>query len=388
MLSRIISNRVRYSNHPNLARNTHHYHSGSSRNTRLTQLNKDCLSALKKVEINTSLQKTMITLDTEYCLNIALEADAEYQSIPDSAIFEPDDSPEAEERAHGLQLARGLRATANFLENYSVTVPEITLEAAITPRHQNHLLSSLRDSFPLLSEANQRAFASAVHPEALNRLGLTLSPALCKLSLANQQMGKPQLARHHVLALLDYCNSKTGNFNAVNDGLRTWQLCGIDKLASITSCLANPLNEALSILSLHDEFLYRGPAFKGIALGNAAGQFRLSKMQPGMEYTSPHWSSATYIESKNYSNRSDDERCSKLVFVQSEGVHVHMFNDQSSIDEGEIMIRPKPVVFLPADDVDRKLAKPVRDRPTLYCTMKPVSSESGSAPLESYAVPV
>ena len=375
MLSKICSKISRYPSQPRL-----------SRNARLSQLNKDCLSALKKVEINSSLQKTMIDLDTRYCLDIALAADEEYQSIPASAIFEPDDSPEAEERARGLQIARGLSSTTRFLENYSITAPGTMLEAAITTRHKNFLLRSLHYSFPLLPESDQRAFVCAVQPKALDRLGMTVSSELRKLSTECQASEKPQLDVHHVLALLDYCSSESGSFNSINDGKRTWQFCGVDKLALITSCLSSSLEEALGILSLHAEFRYHGPAYKGIALANAAGQFRLSRMQPGMQYTSAHWSSATCIEKKNYSNKSADERCSKLVILDSEGVRVHMFNDNSSADEGEVMIRPKPFYFLSTAEVGERMAKPVANRPTIYCTMKPVTSEACGRPLEPHAV--
>ena len=109
-------------------------------------------------------------------------------------------------------------------------------------------------------------------------------------------------------------------------------------------------------------------------------------MQPGMQYTSAHWSSATCIEKKNYSNKSADERCSKLVILDSEGVRVHMFNDNSSADEGEVMIRPKPFYFLSTAEVGERMAKPVANRPTIYCTMKPVTSEACGRPLEPHAV--
>ncbi len=381
MLSKVCSTIVRHSNHSNPLR--------IGRNARMNQLNNDCMTALRKVEINQSLQKTIADLDAQYCLDLALEAEDEFQQLPASAIFEADDSPEAEARARGLQLARGLEQTKYFLEKYSVTVPDITLDAAINPRHKLNLINSLHRSFPLLSPSDQLAFIGAVQPQVLGRLGFNLSPEYLQLSIANQQAGKPQLNENHVLALLDYCSSSSGMFNSVNDGKRVWQLCGIGTLAAITACLSQPLDEALNILSLHEAFIYSGPAYKGIALANAAGQFRLSRMQPGMQYKGAHWSSATWIEKMNYANnKMDDNRCSKLTVVHAEGVRVHIFNDESSIGEGEVMMRPQTFYFLAASQVDPGLSKPLIDRPTIFCTMKPTQPEARSTGLGRHAVPV
>ena len=77
---------------------------------------------------------------------------------------------------------------------------------------------------------------------------------------------------------------------------------GQAEFADLTECLRAPLNEALSILSHHEAFIYEGPAYKGISLANGAGQFRLHWMQPGCLYTSPHWCSATCLEEANYAS--------------------------------------------------------------------------------------
>ena len=134
-------------------------------------------------------------------------------------------------------------------------------------------------------------------------------------------------------------------FNAINDSLRIWQLCGVNQLALITACLSGPLNEALRILSKHDAFLHRGPLYKGVTVCNPAGSFRLSRMQPGMQYCSPHWSSATHLEKENYAAKKPD-RDLQLTILDAEGVRVHMFNNTNSIHEGEVIMPPKPIYFL------------------------------------------
>ncbi len=358
MLKQVCSASVRRANYPRISSN--HY---------LSQLNRECLNKLKRIDINSSLQARMEDIDTQYRFPIYHEVEAEYRKVPDHALYEADDSPEAEERAKGHQLACGLVSTMGFLDNYSVTVPGITLDAAIHPAHKNFLIESLQLSFHELNEHDRLAFASAVKPDVLARAELKLSPEEKKRSIDSYQAGKPQLEAHHLLALLDASSSRTGSFNAVNDAKRTWQLCGVDKLAAITACLADPLEEALQILSQHDVFVYEGPAYKGISVCNGAGQFRLSKMQPGMQHTSPHWSSATWISGKNYA--FNNGRDLQVTILHAIGVRVHLFNDISSIDEGEIAIRPMPMHFVSASEVDPLLFQQNDFCPTIYCTMKP-----------------
>ena len=116
--------------------------------------------------------------------------------------------------------------------------------------------------------------------------------------------------------------------------MRLWQLCSVAKLAELTECLRAPLNEALNILSCHEEFIYEGPAYKGISLANGAGQFRLYWMQPGCEYTSPHWCSATSREEANYASdmpildaNCTNDRDTQLTILHARAVKVHLFND-------------------------------------------------------------
>ncbi len=356
----------------------HSHHIRTSRNTRLTQLNNDCSAALRKVKIDKSLERTMNNLDREYTLSLCLEADAEYQNIPGSEVYKPDDSPEAEARAYALQLGRGLDRTLHFLENYTVTVPGMTLDAAINPKHREYLVRTLHQTFQALPESDQIALVSVVKPEVWHKFGIGISAEMQKLPIAQQKAGKPQLDENNVLALADYCSSVTGMFNAVNDGKRVWQLCGIDNLALITACLSQPLDEALNILSRYEAFTYSGPAYKGIALGNPAGQFRLSKMQPGMQYKGAHWSSATWNEKMNYANASlEEERRSKLVVAHAEGVKVHMFHDPSTTDQGEVMLRPDPLYFLSASEVNPGITKYGCDGVLIFSTMKPPGAPSG-----------
>lgn len=368
MLSRISARMTHHSNNARTMAQGHRaQHTRAGNTSELIRLSHECLAKLKKVEINSSVLQTITDLSDKYYIDLHLLAQSEYADIPDELIFLPDESQAARERAQAIQLGRGVGAVRNFLESYSVTVPGMTLDAAITPKHKNFLIKSMQYGYEALKPNDQRAFVSAIDIDVLDKLGVPMDPEAKQLSIANRKAGKQQLSENHLLALLDYCSSYTGHFNAINDSKRVWQLCGTDKLASITACLTDSLNEALNILSTHESFVYQGPAWKGIAVLDPAGPFRLSRMQPGMTYVNPHWSSSTSIESENYARSKADERCCTLVITHAEGVRVHVFNDRTSNDEGEVMMPPKPLYFLP--DPEGKTFS--NGWLNLYCTMKP-----------------
>lgn len=388
MLSKIFSKVSRYPHIPGAHGTVHQTRrSLSTHNARLAQLNQDCIAALKKIDITPALQETVYAIEDTFRADIYDEVNYEYQRVPDHLLFSPDDSPAAADRAVGYQLICGLAETPRFLLNYSVTASDMTLDAAITPKHKIYLVESLIGSFAELKESDQMAMAGAIQPDVLIKLGFPVSRAAMELSLTNKRAGQPQLAEDNLLALADYCSSNSGMFNAINDSLRVWQLCGVNKLALITSCLSKPLNEGLNILSKHAAFLYRGPLYKGVIICNGAGAYRLSKMQPGMQYCSPHWSSGTYIENQNYAAKKPDRQL-KMTIVDAEGVRAHMFNNASSIGEGEVIMRPKPIYFLDKSQVEPALRNDKCKLPTIYGTMKPIPSEIDARPPEPHAIRV
>ena len=350
----------------------------------LSRLNKDCLSKLRKVEIDRSTRHQLESLDTEYRYKIHEAVEIDYAAVPDHSLFYPDNSPDAEERAKGYQLACALWSVMRFQESYSISVPGMSLDAAINPSHRQFLIETFNSTWNTLCASERRMLLTAIHPEACQQLGLALSSEEKKFSQTTAQSIKKQLNVPHVLALVDYCNSQTGNFNSVNDGMRLWQLCCTDKIAEVTECLRTPLNEALHLLSSHEDFVYEGPAYKGISLANGAGQFRLFHMQPGRQYTSPHWCSATISEEANYASdkissngNSTNDRDTQLTILHARAVKVHLFNDAGTVHQQEVMLPSKPLLFLSPHDVDQKKFPPNSLHATLYC----VAAEGAEQPL-------
>lgn len=398
MLSRVSAKVGRYSHaavaNPKVHQVQRLMNGQSHQNPQLASLNSNCLAALRKVEINTLLWSTMCKIEDDFREKINEEIQNEYNNLPAEHLIAPDSSFEAEQRALGFQLACGLGTIIHFLKQYTVTARDMTFEAAIVPKYKNVLIEIARHRFGQLEPTDQMDLAGVTAPETLRKLGLPVSREAMNVSFAEKSAGKPQLREDHLLALFDYCNSQTGMFNPINDSMRLWQLGGIDKLASITSCLSKSLNEALNILLKHDAFYYRGPLYKGITLYNPAGAFRVSRMQPGMEYTNPHWSSTTEFERENYSFKKLDRQV-QLTICDAEGVRAHIFNDAQTVTklseikgEGEVIMPPKRLYFLDESEVEPDKLNPKRNHPTIYCTMRLNKPEADCVPKEPHVIRV
>lgn len=359
-------------------------HNQAKTNSPFSHMTQECMSELRKLRADAALQTRMNELKDRYYIDLQLLAEADYMALPDHAIFEPDSSTHAKERAQANQLSRGVGSVASILENYSLHSPGMTLVDAISVEHKDYLIRAFHEGFQKLRLSDKIALVSVIRPDVLCALGIPCPPEGKRLSIGNQKSGKPQLDENHILALVDYCSSVTNHFNAINDSQRVWQLCGIDTLAMITSFISAPLDKALRILSTHEAFVYTGPAWKGIALFTPEGPYRLSKIQPGMEYTSRHWSSVTCKENKSYNNKGDF-RTSKLHISHAQGVRIHMFNDSSTIDECEVMLPPAPMYFVEGPEKKTNVAGAASH---VYCTMKPSQSEAGSLPSEPHAIRV
>ncbi len=344
----------------------------------LSRLNSECISKINKVDINQSTKSTLEKINHKYRQTIYDEVKNQYDVLHAHKLFYPDDTLESRELAKGYQIACGLFSTQEFLKNYSVTIPGMSLEAAIHPHHKNYLIASFQTTLNAISIEERVMLAEVIHPKIFEWLNLQVQPEQTQASSQSAKKNLPQLTADHVLALDDYCNSQSGSFNSANDGMRVWQISGSDTLAKISDCLTRPLNEALKILSLHENFSYEGPAFKGVVLANGAGPYRLARMQPGMKYISPHWVSATCRPESNYASDascysshaiSTNIRDTQITVLNTKAVKVHLFNDISSIHQGEIMIPRKPLMFLSPDSIDQSMRALAQSRHTLYCTM-------------------
>ena len=94
-------------------------------------------------------------------------------------------------------------------------------------------------------------------------------------------------------------------------------------------------------------------------------------MQAGMPLHCVHGISATSRREKNYASSSNiwSTRDMQLTFVYSRGIKIHLFNDETSRDQMEIIIpEGRQLTFLSPQDVDRTQFKDNGGPwPTYYC---------------------
>jgi len=330
----------------------------------------DCSKALREVKISVRSKNEIATIDDRYQHAIYEEAMTAYQNVPDVTM--PDNSPEAKLRAQAWQLIEGLSSMDQFFSHYDVCIPGVHLEVAINSSHRESLIHDFRESWISMNPEDRRTLIEVMGERTFHQLGITLNASEKEHAVQKKLNIAPQLTMAHCLALLDYANSSSGSFNATNNSARLWHYYGIDTLAKITASLYEPFREALRILEHYPEFCYEGPTYKGLSTANPAGNFRMSCMQAGMPLHCAHGISATSRREKNYASSSNiwSTRDMQLTFVHSRGVKIHLFNDQTSRDQMEIIIpEGRQLKFLSPQEIDRtKFKDNGGPWSTYYCT--------------------
>ena len=350
----------------------------SAERSRLSQLTMDCSKALKDVRISNQSKKQIAAIDLQYRQSIYEETMIAYDAVPDVTM--PDHSPEAKLRAQAWQLIEGLSSMEQFFDHYDVCIPGVSLEVAIHPRHRQSLIADFCESWTSMKSEERMMLIEVMSENCFNQFGITLNSEERNHAKARASDAAPKLTIAHCLALLDYANSNSGSFNAINNSARVWHYYGAATLAKITAALYDPFCEALSILKHYPEFCYEGPAYKGLSVANPAGSFRMSCMQAGMELKCVHGISVTQERKKNYASSSNIwcTRDMQLTFVHSQGIKIHLFNDVTSRDQMEVIIpEGRQLKFLAPQDIDRmKFKDNGGPWPTYYCTeITPQSTE-------------
>ena len=338
--------------------------------SRLGQLNMDCSKALREVKISAQSKNEIEAIDNHYRHAIYEETMTAYQAVSD--ITMPDNSHEAKLRAQAWQLIEGLSSMDQFFTHYEVSIPNADLEVAIHPSHRDSLIDDFRKSWLSMNPQDRKALIEVISEKTFHELGIMLNASEKQRVALKGLNSAPQLTTAHCLALLDYANSSSGSFNATNNSARLWHYYGVDTLAKITASLYAPFCEALRILEHYPAFCYAGPAYKGLSIANPAGNFRMSCMQAGMPLHCVHGISATSRREKNYASSSNiwSTRDMQLTFVYSRGIKIHLFNDETSRDQMEIIIpEGRQLKFLSPQDIDRtKFKDNGGPWSTYYCT--------------------
>ncbi|MCE2859238.1 MAG: hypothetical protein LW731_05270 [Oxalobacteraceae bacterium] len=353
-----------------IARQTRQLCKTTTARPRLGQLTMDCSKALRDVKITPNSRNQIAAIDDQYRCAIYEETMDAYQAVSD--ITMPDNSPQAKLLAQAWQLIEGLSSMDQFFNHYDISIPSVTLEVAIHPSHRESLIRDFRTSWTSMKPEDRVALIEVINEKTFDQLGITLNASEKQYAKEKRQYIAPQLTLAHCLALLDYANSDSGGFNATNNSARLWHYYGVDTLARMTAALYNPFCEALRILEHYPAFVYEGPAYKGLSVANPAGNFRMSCMQAGMPLHCVHGISASSQREKNYASSSNiwSTRDMQLTFIYSRGIKIHLFNDETSRDQMEIIIpEGRQLKFLSPQEIDRTQFKDNGGPwPTYYCT--------------------
>ncbi len=151
----------------------------------------------------------------------------------------------------------------------------------IRPQRKAFLLSEFEKTWAANDEIRQAAILSVLSPDVANELGLAMSSAHGDLiSQWDPAAVSQRLCESEFLALIDYVNSSTGTFNAVNGAAIAHAYYGDKCLTELMRVFTTALNNAVNKLCAHPYFGKSDiMAYKGINLNNPSGRFRLGMLE-------------------------------------------------------------------------------------------------------------
>lgn len=151
----------------------------------------------------------------------------------------------------------------------------------ITPTHMTKLIDEFQRTWARNDERRQAALLSALGAECAAQLELPLSATHHDCArLWGVLPAERRLTKAELLALVDYVNSGTGTFNAVNGAAMAGAYYGDKILSGLMSAYATALNGAVAKLCEHPYFGRTDiVTYKGINLRNPSGRFRLDALE-------------------------------------------------------------------------------------------------------------
>ncbi len=257
--------------------------------------------------------------------------------------------------AHALTYA--LQALVEFGNRYELAsrigdlIPAAGSEALeseflrqINSRHRNNLLNDFSQSFNAESDERKASVLSVLSPELVDRLRAdgVLACSEDDMKHGNKAPGQ-RLGEAELLALLDYVNSSTGTFNALNGTAITRDYYGEPVLASAVAVFRSALYSAVDKLCGHESFvLHNVPAYKGIRLNDLASGFRLHMLEGALAHRGriafPSVLSASSDPDKSYFRTKFDLGYTiELQLTMPIACAVDAFHDVSTKGEQEIL---------------------------------------------------
>lgn len=332
----------------------------TSSNTPLAQMNDALRQLPKKPDMVQELRKLRTSSIYGELMNWTKK---QYEIMPKSGNVDAD--PQVRHVANGHALYYAVDSVVHLSNNFDLTT-SVQASAAdkdpaalerdflrqIRAHHADRLRTEFRNSWRANSVLRQAALLSALEPGLAHKLGLT--PGEHHAVLAKQWGIIPpalRLTEGELLALVDYVNSSTGTFNAVNGAALTAAYYGEPVLQHMTATFTASLDSAIHKLCRHPYFgRQQVVTYKGICLSNESGIFRRAMLEAavgtGRRIPFPNVISATANPAKSYAATKPELGYSaELQITMPTAFDADAFHDTNTMGEEEV-IGPRGQTFV------------------------------------------
>ena len=254
-----------------------------------------------------------------------------------------------------------LDALVGFSNHYQCDMPTMVASAAgcrknieeaflrqIKPTHLNNLLSKFNESFRANSDERRAAILSALHPTLVDKLNaagvisVTDIDKLVQASLSSQDMSRT-LNEAELLTVVDYLNSSTGTFNAINGAALASAYYGEHLLGLPVSLFSAALASAIDKLCDHPFFARHDiVCHKGIRLTGIDSPFRLASLKSacanGGLIAFPNVLSATCDPAQSYAKKKFELGYNlECMITMRRAFYADPFHDFHTMGEQEIL---------------------------------------------------
>ena len=292
----------------------------------------------------------------------------EYEDIPRMGDIRED--PHARNAAGGHALCYALNAVVHLSHKYDLKLVTRNIAGGDTeaiereffkqihPAHAVDLMNEFQCSWKANPELRQAALLSVLLPGVAMKLGLTATPAHLEHAKAwNVIPPSLLLTEGELLALVDYVNSSTGTFNAVNGAALADAYYGEPVLQQMIGTYSAMLDSAIRKLCQHPYFgLHDVKTYKGISLYDESGMFRRAMLDAAVKTNKviafPNVLSATANPTKSYAvTKARLGYSLELEIKMRTAFDADPFHDTKTMGEAEV-IGPRGQKFVVTDKVE------------------------------------
>jgi hypothetical protein len=267
----------------------------------------------------------------------------------------------ARNAATAYTICYAVNSLVSFSHHYQSDLPTLSASTAacgtnieeaflkqIKPAHRSKLLLKFQESFHANSDQRRAAILSALYPELVSKLSAEKIISATGIAKAMRSSDKPQdLARTlneaELLTIVDYLNSSTGTFNAVNGAALASAYYGEHLLALPVSLFSAALGSAIEKLCDHPFFARRDiVCYKGIRLTGIDSPFRLATLNGayanGGLVAFPNVLSASCDPEQSYAKKKFELGYSlECMITMRRAFYADPFHDIETMGEQEIL---------------------------------------------------